>query len=94
MRRRAEMSPADRAALLDAPTLTKLETARVLGIGVTLLSDALRRGDLDLPCIRVANRVLIPTAAVRRLLGMEDCRAPVTSPGGGIHPDHVSEVDF
>jgi hypothetical protein len=67
-----EISPAERAALLQAPTLTLKETANVLGIGLSALRDGLRRGDLDIQQVRVGTRVVIPTAAVLRFLGMED----------------------
>lgn len=66
------MTPAARADLLLAPTLTLLETAQILGCGMSALRDALRRGQLELPLIRVGARVVIPTAAVRRLLSLEE----------------------
>jgi len=72
MKPRIEISPEERARLLLAPTLTLKETADVLGLGLTTLRDGLRRGDLDLPQVRVGTRVLIPSASLLRLLGMDE----------------------
>jgi hypothetical protein len=70
-----ELSPAERAALLVAPTLTLPETAQVLGCGLSSLRDALRTGQLQLPQVRVGARVVVPTSSVRRLLGMDEAAA-------------------
>jgi hypothetical protein len=72
VRARQDLTPAERAELLLGPTLTEPDTARVLGVGTTALRDALRKGQLDLPVIRVGTRKVIPSAAPRRLLGIED----------------------
>jgi hypothetical protein len=71
VRARLDLSPADRAELLLAPTLTLTETARAIGCGLTALRDAIRRGEIALPVLRVGSRVVVPTVAVRNLLGME-----------------------
>ena len=61
-----------RATLLSAPTLTIPQVAAVLGVGNTSLYTALRRGEIDLPVIEIGRRRVIPSAAVRRLLGMDE----------------------
>ena len=71
------MNAAERAALLEGPTLTLLETANVFGLGLTGLRDSMRRGDVDLQQIRLGTRVVIPTAVVRKLLGMDETQVPV-----------------
>ena len=71
MRSRHELSSTERAELLLAPTLTLPETAQVYGVGLTALRDALRRGEIPLPVISIGTRKVVPTAAVRRLLGMD-----------------------
>jgi len=53
----------------DRPTLTVQEAAAVLQISSSTLYDALRAGEL--PCIRVGRRVLVPTARLRDLLGLD-----------------------
>ena len=47
-------------------THTMDETARVLGVGRTAAYDAARRGEI--PTIRVGRRLLVPAAALDRLL--------------------------
>jgi len=77
MRPRTPMSAAERADLLRAPTLTLLETANVFGMGLTGLRDSMRRGEIDLQEIRLGTRVVIPTAVVRKLIGMDEIQVPV-----------------
>ena len=47
-------------------TFTVQEAAHVLGIGRTSAYDAVRRGDI--PVIRVGRRLLVPRAALEKLL--------------------------
>ena len=77
MRPRTPMSAAERADLLRAPTLTLLENANVFGMGLTGLRDSMRRGEIDLQEIRLGTRVVIPTAVVRKLIGMDEIQVPV-----------------
>ena len=54
------------------PDLTKLtmtvpEAGRVLGIGRSQAYEAVRRGDI--PTIKIGRRILVPVAALERLLG-------------------------
>lgn len=52
------------------PTLSVEEAARILGLGRASGYEAVRRGDI--PSIRIGRRLLVPTAALRRLLHVED----------------------
>ena len=56
--------------ILDKPTCTVEESARLLGIGRALAYEAVRRGEIQ--SIRVGGRVLVPTAVLRRLLQVDD----------------------
>lgn len=51
----------------DKPTQTADETREILGIGRNSVYEGIATGEI--PSIRVGRRVLIPTAALRRLLG-------------------------
>jgi excisionase family DNA binding protein len=55
--------------LPDKVALTVEETATALGTGRSATYEAVRRGQL--PSIRVGRRVLVPTAALRRLLAID-----------------------
>jgi hypothetical protein len=68
MRPLKSVSADERAELLRAPTLTLADTARVLGVGTSVLRDALRRGELNLPVVSIGSRKVVPSAAVRSLL--------------------------
>lgn len=48
-------------------TMTIEEAARALGVGRSSAYKAARRGDL--PTIRIGNRLLVPRAALARMLG-------------------------
>ncbi len=51
------------------PLLTVEQTVRLTQLGRATVYEALRRGDL--PSVRVGRRVLIPTAALMRRLGLD-----------------------
>lgn len=75
--------------LLDKPerrTYTIEETAKVLGLGRTSAYEAVRRGEI--PVLRVGRRLLVPRAALERLLaepgGQGD--APLGRQGTGTPP--------
>jgi excisionase family DNA binding protein len=51
------------------PTLTVEEAAAVLSISRSLAYEAVRTGEI--PSIRVGRRVLVPTAALNRLIGAD-----------------------
>ena len=48
------------------------EAAAVYGVGQSALKSAIRRGELELPVISIGARRVIPTAALKRLLGLVD----------------------
>ncbi|HXN60922.1 MAG TPA: helix-turn-helix domain-containing protein [Acidimicrobiales bacterium] len=53
----------------EQPTLTVDEAARFLGIGRSTAYDGIRSGGI--PSIRVGGRIVVPTAALRRLLQLD-----------------------
>lgn len=53
----------------DEPTLTVERTAKVLGIGRSSAYAAITRGEI--PSIRLGSRVVVPTAALHRMLGLD-----------------------
>jgi len=55
--------------LLCRPTLSVENAARVLGIGRNLAYEAVRRGEIQ--SIAVGKRRVVPTAPLRRQLGLE-----------------------
>lgn len=55
------------------PTLTVDEAAVVMGIARSSAYDAVRRGEI--PSVKVGRRLLVPTAAIRRLLQLDDSPA-------------------
>ncbi len=63
--------PQDRATLPVWP-----DTGRILGLSKASTYEAVRRGDI--PVIRIGRRLLVPTAALRRMLQLDD--APQTTP--------------
>jgi excisionase family DNA binding protein len=50
----------------EALTVTTAEAARLLGISRNLAYEAARRGEI--PTIRIGRRILVPIAALERLL--------------------------
>ena len=55
----------------DQPTMTVWpETANALGLSKSTAYVGVARGDI--PSIRVAGRILVPTAALRRLLRLDE----------------------
>jgi excisionase family DNA binding protein len=58
----------------DQPTLTVVRAAAVLGIGKSSAYAAISRGEI--PSIRLGGRVLVPTAALRKMVGLDE---PVAS---------------
>lgn len=57
------------------PTLTVEQTAEVLGLSRQSAYEGVKRGEI--PSIRVGRRLIVPTAQLMRLLGVED---PVRPP--------------
>lgn len=71
MRQRITHTPKELAEMLGRPTMTLPEGAAVFGLGLTSFRTAIRRGEIDLPIIEVGNRKVLPSAAVKRALGIE-----------------------
>lgn len=53
----------------EQPTMPVEEAGRYFGLGRTSAYEAARRGDL--PTIRFGRRVVVPTAQLRKLLGLD-----------------------
>jgi hypothetical protein len=70
MHTRANHSPEELSELLERPTLTLPEVAAVYGVGSSTFRAGLRSGAINLPVITVGTRKVIPTAAIRRALGI------------------------
>ncbi len=60
---RAIPDPAER------PTISVREAAAALGLGVNQAYAAIERGEV--PALRIGRRVLVPTAALRALVGLD-----------------------
>jgi excisionase family DNA binding protein len=54
----------------NTPTVSVEETAGYLGISRGSAYAGVHRGEI--PCIKVGNRIRVPTAELRRLLGVRD----------------------
>lgn len=80
----AREDPGIRYRAVDIPleerlTLTVEEAGALLGISRAFAYEAVRRGEI--PSIRIGRRVLVPKAALRRMLGVdEDETRPSTTP--------------
>jgi len=57
------------------PTITVVEAGRLLGLAKASAYEAVHRGEL--PALRVGRRLLVPTAALLRMLHIEEEREPV-----------------
>ena len=55
--------------LLRRPAITPKEALEILPLGRNTLYDAIRRGEIE--TFRVGKRIFVPTAALRRKLGIE-----------------------
>ena len=59
------------AAVLNRPTISpdELHSSGLLPISLNLIYDACNRGEIE--CVRFGKRIVIPTAPLRRKLGLE-----------------------
>lgn len=64
-----------RERLAEQRTYSVTEAARILGISRNSAYEGVRRGEI--PVIRVGGRILVPAAALNRLLGIENTAARV-----------------
>ena len=55
------------------PVLSVERAGSFMGLGRSAAYDAVRRGDL--PSLRIGRRVVVPTARLRALLGIDEARA-------------------
>lgn len=53
----------------ERPTMTVDETASVLGVSRSTAYESIRTGDI--PSIRLGRRLVVPTAAVRKMLQLD-----------------------
>jgi excisionase family DNA binding protein len=72
MTHRALPHPATRLLDEAGPTVSLAEAAMVLGISYNTASAAARRGELGVRALRYGRRWRIPTADLRRVLGIEN----------------------
>lgn len=54
----------------EQPTVSVEDAARILGLGRASAYEAAKRGDI--PTLRIGRRLLVPTAALLRLLQFEE----------------------
>ncbi|MDP9476254.1 MAG: helix-turn-helix domain-containing protein [Actinomycetota bacterium] len=59
----------------EQPVMSVEEAGRELGLGRSASYEAVRRGEI--PSLRLGKRRVVPTAALRRLLGLDVDDAPV-----------------
>ena len=59
-----------RKALTDNLTVSVEIAGKAFGIGRAAAYDACKKGDI--PSIRIGGRIAVPTAALRKMLGIED----------------------
>jgi hypothetical protein len=59
----------DVRAILERPTCSVSELQKILRTSKNPTYDAVKRGDV--PSIRVGGRILIPTAPLRKMLGLD-----------------------
>lgn len=64
--------PAAQLLATAGPTVSLAEAAKVLGISYNTANAALRRDELGVRALRYGRRWRIPTAELRRVLGIED----------------------
>lgn len=63
--------PAEQLLQDAGPVISVPALAQVYGVSKSHLYDLINSGELGLPVIRLGKRRVIPTAAVRRALGIE-----------------------
>jgi excisionase family DNA binding protein len=55
-------------ATIASATYTLTQAAKLIGIGRTSAYEAARRGEI--PCIKIGSKVLVPRAALHKMLGL------------------------
>jgi excisionase family DNA binding protein len=72
MSARSRPHPAAKLLAEAGPTVSLAEAASVLGISLNTAYAAVKRGDLGVRALRYGSRWRIPTADLRRVVGLED----------------------
>jgi excisionase family DNA binding protein len=72
MNRRERRHPAAKLLTEAGPTVSLAEAAQVLEISYNTANALVRRGELGVRALRYGRRWRIPTADLRRLVGVED----------------------
>jgi excisionase family DNA binding protein len=60
---------AETSELLMRPTLTPKEVSRIVRMSRNGTYEAIKRGDIA--SVRIGKRILVPSVAIRKMLGME-----------------------
>jgi excisionase family DNA binding protein len=68
----------------ERPTLSVEEAGRLVGLGRSASYDAARRGEI--PTLKFGRRVVVPTAAFCRLLGIDVAPEDATDEGASVVP--------
>ena len=55
----------------DSPTMSLRDAAKVLGISASTAYAAVKAGTFPVPVIHIGSRISVPTAPLRKLLGIE-----------------------
>lgn len=84
--RRRSVRPHPAARLLDeaGPTVSLAEAAQVLGISYNTASAAVSRGELGVRTLRFGRRWRVPTADLRRLVGLDPTLTSAADTAGGV----------
>lgn len=59
-------------AIRQQPTVTVEVACRALSVSSWAAYQAIKRGDFPVPTIAVGRRIVVPTAPLRKVLGMEE----------------------
>lgn len=59
-------------------TMNVDQAAEMLGIGRNAAYEAVRRGEI--PCVRIGGRILVPRAALQKMLGLDSQNETSTQP--------------
>ena len=58
--------------VLNSPTISIRDAAPLLGISASTAYAAVRAGTFPVPVIHIGGRIVVPTAPLRKLLGLDD----------------------
>ena len=66
---------------LDSPTISIREAAKILGISASTAYAAVNAGTFPVPVIHIGSRISVPTAPLRKLLGIDTDETPTAVAG-------------